>query len=219
MSDKFSHSQNVLDSGFATVTSGGHWFHATRDVVEKSVPGLLERRDYEKLVMNAVTWIESTDSLSLVLYYILVFVLPAWIAAVITVSFYFWWYYYKSSLVNIRLTPVLKVLNHDAFQLGAAAVILSILGISGNYAGVLYGLIFFFLFKVGLLRLLLNRIEIKRSAEGLTLNDRVLKMVLVRSALYEEVVSAGISRLDDHLGEALLAFKQESKASNFKSTG
>src|SRR5690625_5829195 len=75
---KVSHTQNVLESGFATVTSGGHWFHATRDTVKSVVPGLLQRYDYKELILSAVAWIDSTDSLSLILFFILVFLIPVW---------------------------------------------------------------------------------------------------------------------------------------------
>lgn len=210
MSSKYSHSQNVLESGFATVTSGGHWFHATRETVEDFVPGLLDRHEYEDLILKAVSWINSTDSLSLLLYYILVFLMPAWIAAFITVVFYFTWYYKKSALVIISLTPVLDVLNHDALQLGVAAVILSILGITGNYYGLLYGFLFFFLFKVGLLRLFLSWMEAKSNpGEELPLNDRVFKMLLIRYSIYEDLSPPEVSRLEDHLKEAFLKFKRK----------
>jgi len=88
-----------------------------------------------------------------------------------------------------------------------AALSLSLLGIQGNYSGLVIGLIFFFLFKVGLLRLLMGRIEAKRT-KGITLNDRVLKMILIRYSIYEDVVPAEISSIEDHLKDAFLKFKQ-----------
>jgi len=54
MTSKFSHAQNVLESKTATVTSGGHWFNATRETVKEFVPGLLKKQEYESLVMKAV---------------------------------------------------------------------------------------------------------------------------------------------------------------------
>lgn len=208
MTSKFSHAQNVLESKTATVTSGGHWFHATRDTVNEFIPGLLKKQEYETLVMNAVTWIESADSIALILFFILIFITPVWFAAGFSAGFYFFWYYNKSAFVNIFATPLLKFLNHDAVQIGVAAIALSLLGIQGNYSGLLIGLIFFFLFKVGLLRLLMGRIEAKRKKD-MTLNDRVLKMILIRYSIYEDVVPPEISSIEDHLKEAFLKFKQK----------
>ncbi len=208
MSNRLSHTQNVFESTFATVTSGGHWFHATRETVEKYVPGLLDRHEYEKLVMDAVTWIESTDSLALILYFALVFWMPGWIAAILALGFWFWWFYNKSAFVNITLTPLMKLFNHDAFQIGLAAIALSFLGIMGYYQAVLFGIIYFFLFKVGLLRLMIDRMMSKREIKGLPLNDRVFKMVLVRYSIYEDLTSHEVSGIEEGLKEAVLNFKE-----------
>jgi hypothetical protein len=207
MTSKFSHSQNVIESSVATVTSGGHWFNATRDAINEFVPGLLEKQDYDKLILTAVTWIESADSLALLLYFILVFYSPVWVAAAVSIGFYLLWFYYKSAFVNLIITPLLRFINHDAVQIGVAAIVLSLLGIYGNYSGLLVGILFFFLFKVGLLRLLMDRIETKRNPPGLTLNDSVLKMVLIRYSIYEDVTPPEVSSIEDHLKESFLKFK------------
>lgn len=211
MTSKFSHSQNVLESNVATVTSGGHWFNATRDAVDEFIPGLLKKQNYNKLILTAVTWIESADSLALILYFILIFNTPAWVAASVALGFYFFWFYYKSALVNLILTPLLRVFNHDAVQIGVAAIALSMLGIYGNYSGLLIGVLFFFLFKVGLMRLFMGRIETRRKQKGLTLNDRVLKMVLIRYSIYEDVTPPEVGSMEDYLKESFLKFKQKKK--------
>jgi hypothetical protein len=211
MKSKISYKQNVLESKVATVTSGGHWFNVTRKVVDDFVPGLLKKQDYEKLVLTAVTWIESAESLALILYFVLVFFTPYWFAAGVALGFYFFWFYLKSAFVTITMTPVLKFLNHDALQIGVAAIALSMLGIEGNYAGLLFGIIYFFLFKVGLMRLLLDRIEVKREREGLQLNDRVLKMVLIRYSIYEDVTPPEVTDMEEYLKESFLKFKMKNQ--------
>jgi hypothetical protein len=209
MKSKLSYKQNVLESKVATVTSGGHWFNITRKAVDEFVPGLLKKQDYEKLVLTAVTWIESADSLALILFFILVFLTPYWFAAGVSLVFYFLWFYFKSAFVNITMTPVLKFLNHDALQIGVAAVALSMLGIEGLYAGLMIGIVYFFLFKVGLMRLLLDRIEVKRERVGLQLNDRVLKMVLIRYSIYEDVTPPEVNDMEEYLKESFLKFKMK----------
>ncbi len=227
MKSRISHTQNVMESGSATVTSGGHWFNATRDSIEHYVPGLLKKVDYENLILDAVEWIESTDSIALVLYFILVFYIPVWLATVVSAGFYLIWYYNKSAFVNLAMTPVLKLINHDAFQIGIAAIALSFLGIYGNYAGLLIGIIFFFLFKVGLLRLAINWAEGKwmekkmnsdedqSTKNQLSLNDRVLKMILIRHSIREDAIPRDVQSMEDHLKEAFLKFK-EKRARGFK---
>jgi hypothetical protein len=211
MRPKISYKQNVLESKVATVTSGGHWFNVTRKAVNEFVPGLLKKQDYEKLILTAVTWIESADSLALILFFILVFLTPFWIAASVSILFYFFWFYLKSAFVTITFTPILKVLNHDALQIGVAAVALSLLGIEGNYGGLITGIFYFFLFKVGLMRLLMDRIEVKKQRVGLQLNDRVLKMVLIRYSIYEDVTPPEVNDMEDYLKESFLKFKMKNQ--------
>lgn len=185
------YSENVLESGFSTVTSGGHWFRFTSRVVREAVPELLERHSYEKIVLDAVAWIRSTDSLSLLLYFLLVFWFPAWIAAGLTLTFYFAWYNFKAAFVRKSLTPLMKALNHDATQLIVAAIFLSLLGMSGHYMHLLFGILFFFLFKVGLLRLLLQRVDGMKTQRHVTLNDQVMKSMLLRYAARDNLALSG----------------------------
>ncbi|MEX0769720.1 MAG: hypothetical protein WD035_03250 [Balneolaceae bacterium] len=201
------HSQFIFETGVATVSSGGHWFNATRETVEKFVPGLLKRQDYEKLIKKAVAWIESADSLSMILYFVLVFTTNVWIASLAVIPFYLGWFYYKSAFINLPTTPILQFFNLDSIQLGVAAVALSFLGIEGMYSGLMIGILYFFLFKVGLLRMGLEKWNAKRSQENLTLNDRVFKMILVRYAIYENMNPPEVERLEEHIKETLLKHK------------
>ena len=180
MKSRRSHSQNILETPVSTVTSGGHWFHATRETIKDYVPGLLDKYDFETLIKKAVTWIDSADSLALILYFGLAFLINPWIAAGIALGFHAFWYHKKSAFVNIVMTPVLSFFNRDFFQLLLAALVLSYMGMTGMYTAVVLGIIFFFLFKVGLLRRGWDKLQDNKSGKKLPLNDRVLKMVLIR---------------------------------------
>lgn len=208
MRTKLSQAQNVFESGILTVTSGGHWFHANRKTVEAFVPGLLEEVGFEDLVLDAVTWIESTDSIALLLFFALVFHIPTLPAAGITILFWFLWYYYKSAFVNLITMPLLRLINMDMLQIVVAAVALSLLGMWGYYWGVLAGVLYFFLFKVSLLRMAMDRIEARRGVRGLPLNDRVLKMVLVRHAIRENLVPEEASKLEEQVRDTILKMKR-----------
>jgi len=212
MRNAYSQAQNVFESGSTTVTSGGHWFHANREMVEEFVPGLLKEVRYERLVLDAVTWIESTDSLAMLLFFVLVFLLPAPYAALLTILFYVSWYYGKSAFVSLLLTPLLKLVNMDLLQIGVAALALTFLGIGGNYSGFLFGILFFFLCKVGLLRLLLYRIGADRPGDSLPLNDRVLKMILIRHSIREDLIPPQVERMEKQIKEGILLFKERGRS-------
>lgn len=209
MKSRRSHSQNILETPVSTVTSGGHWFHATRETINDYVPGLLEKYDFETLIKKAVTWIDSADSLALMLYFALAFLINPWIAAGIALGFHAFWYHKKSAFVNIVMTPILSFFNMDFFQLLLAALVLSYMGMSGMYTAVVLGIIFFFLFKVGLLRLGWNKLQDKKSAKKLPLNDRVLKMVLIRYSMYQNMPPKEVEKLDRHVQEAVLKFNKK----------
>jgi hypothetical protein len=204
-----SHSQNILETPVSTVTSGGHWFHATRETIKNYVPGLLDKYDFETLIKKAVTWIDSADSLSLILYFVLAFLVNPWIAAGIALGFHALWYHKKSAFVNIVMTPVLSFFNMDFFQLLLAALVLSYMGMSGMYTAVVLGIIFFFLFKVGLLRRGWDKLQDKTSDEKLPLNDRVLKMVLIRYSIYQNMPPKEVEKLDKHVQDAVIKFNKK----------
>lgn len=209
MKSRRSHAQNILETPVSTVTSGGHWFHATRETIKDYVPGLLDKYDFETLIKKAVTWIDSADSLALILYFILAFLVNPWIAAGIAFGFHAFWYHKKSAFVNIMMTPILSFFNRDFFQLLLAALVLSYMGMSGMYTAVVLGIIYFFLFKVGLLRRGWDKLQDKTSDEKLPLNDRVLKMVLIRYSIYQNMPPKEVEKLDKHVQDAVIKFNKK----------
>lgn len=205
LNSKRSHSIEILETPYATVTSGGHWFHATRETVKEYVPDLLKSYSFEELISRAVTWIESADSLSMLLFFLLVPFLNVWISALIVLLFHYFWYHQKSAFVVIYFTPLLSLFNRDFFQLLTAAVVLSFMGIYGMYLATALGIFFFFLFKLGLLRRLWDRLDLRRKGkERLPLNDRVLKMILIRYSLYENVPPVEIEKMDREVQRAVI---------------
>ena len=211
MNSRRSHSEDILETSVSTVTSGGHWFHATRETIKEYVPGLLDKYRFEELIKKAVVWIDSADSISMIIYFGLAFLINPWIAAAIALLFHAFWYHKKSAFVNIVMTPFLKVINLDFFQLLLAALVLSYMGMSGMYTAVVLGIIFFFLFKVGLLRRLWDRFQDPVPEKKLPLNDRVLKMVLVRYSIYQNIPPEEVQKLDQHVQDAVLEFNKKRK--------
>lgn len=211
MDTRQSHSVQLLETPYSTVTSGGHWFHATRESVRDYVPGLLKKYSFEELIAKSVVWIDSTDSLALIIYFLLAYVTEVWIAAVAAFLFHYVWYHQKSAFVNIVFTPILSLFNRDFFQLLLAAVVLSFMGISGMYVAVIIGMAYFFLFKIGLLRRFWDWMEVKRDQKKLPLNDRVLRMVLIRYSLYENMPPPEIEKMDREVQKAILERNKKKK--------
>lgn len=211
MYSKRSHSINILETPFSTVTSNGHWFHATRDTVNDYVPGLMNFYSFEELIAKAVTWIDSADSLAMIFFFALVFFVHPWIAAALVLAFHYVWYHHKSAFVNIATTPFLAFINRDFFQLLTAAIVLSFMGISGMYSAVIAGIFLFFLFKISLLRRFWDKRDSNRKNQKLPLNDRTLKMVLVRYAIYQNIPPQEIEKLDRHVQQVIVDYNRKKK--------
>jgi len=206
-----SHKISILESPVSTISSAGHWFFATRESVEEYVPGILEKVSFESLIHKSILWIDSSDSLAMLLYFLLAFLINPWVAAVGTLAFHLWWYFNKSAFVSLSVLPVLKVLHHEFVQLLVAGVLLSLMGMEGMYLALFFGIVFFFLFKIGLLRRLWDQFDKTKAKEKLPLNDRVLKMLLVRYSMKENIAPQEVQRLEKHVQDAVINFNSKKK--------
>lgn len=175
------------------------------------MPGLLKKYSFEDLIRKSITWINSADSLGMILYFILAYIVNPWIAAGLTLGFHVWWYFSKSAFVTVSLTPVLSVLNHEFVQLLIAGVVLSFMGIGGMYLELVFGILYFFLFKIGIMRRLWDKVDKNRTGDRLPLNDRVLKMLLVKYSMKENIPPGDVQRLEDHVQEAVIKFNTKNK--------
>lgn len=189
-----------LETQLGIVTRTGDWFHTTSDQIKKFVPGLLEERPLEKLVEEAVAWVRSADSLALTILLVLLLVVHPIVAAAVAVAFHFFWYRSKSAFVTIFLGKVLKLINTDGYLLITSLVIISALGMNGQYLGVGTGLIFFFLMKLGLLKRLWDKID-EGTEKKLSLNDRVFKMILVKYGMYYDLAPEQVEQMEDKFVE------------------
>jgi hypothetical protein len=200
--------QNLfLETKLGIVTRTGDWFHTTSKNIKEFVPGLLEKRSLDLLVEEAIAWVRSADSLSLTLLLVLLLFIHPIFAAVIAIAFHFFWYRFKSGFVTIYLGKVLKFMNKDGYLLMTSLVIISLLGIDGQYLAAGIGLVFFFLMKLGLLKMLWDKID-KDSDNHLTLNDRVFKMILVRYAMFYNMAPAEVQTMEERFKELAISRKK-----------
>ena len=211
MMNRKSHSVNILETPYSTVTNSGHWFHATRDTVKDYAPGLMKFYPFEILIGKAVTWIDSADSIAMLLFFGLVFLINPWLAGAFSLLFHYGWYHKKSAFVNLPLTPLLKLLNHDFLQLLVAAIVLSFMGMDGMYTALGIGIALFFLYKIGLLRRFWDKLDKSSSGEKLPLNDRVLKMVLIRWSIYQNIPPKDVKKIDEHIQKAVIEYNKPKK--------
>lgn len=208
MKKQASSRQNLfLETPLGIVTRTGDWFHITTNQIKKFVPGLLDKRPLDKLVEEAVAWVRSADSLALTILLALLLVIHPIFAAVIATTFHFFWHRLKSAFVTIYLGKFLKFLNSDGYLLITSLVIISAIGMAGNYLGAGVGLVFFFLLKLGLLKRLWDYID-RDTSPKLTLNDRVFKMILVKYGMHYNLQSSEVQQMEDKFVEMATSRKK-----------
>ena len=200
----------MLELPNGITTSNGNWYHITREGIEEYVPGLLEKRPLNHIIQEADAWVKSSDGLSLMLFFILVYLsISPLIASAISLIFYFFWYYNTSVFVNVASSPVAKVLSKDGFVYTVSAVLLIIitlgemnfgLSISVDFSALWYGIVLFFFYKVGLLRLLLQFIGGKfGNKSSVPKEDRILNMLLIRYGMKYGILTGKVEQMEEDL--------------------
>lgn len=201
----------MMELSDGITTSNGNWYHITSDQIKKYVPGLLKQYPLELIIKEADAWVKSADGLSLFLFFILTFLsVTPWLAALLSIGFFLFWYFNTSAFVVIAASPVMKALTNDGFVYVATAALLigitfteflSGLGLAVDFTALWYGLGLFFLFKVGLLRLLVKFIQSRIGSKGVEMQDRILNMLLIRYGMKTGTLTGNIQKMQDDLIE------------------
>lgn len=199
--------QLFIETKVGIITRNRNWFHTTSGHIAQYAPGLLDVVPLDTLIRDAEAWVRSADSLSLILLFVLLFLVNPWLAALITLAFHWLWYNYKSGFVVRPMGRFLSFINSDGFTMTTAFVVLSLLGMGGEYVAAVIGIVFFFLLKLGLLKMGWDKLA-KGHAESLTLNDRVLKMVIIKHAMYADTAPVEVQSMESQFKEAALNLKR-----------
>lgn len=200
----------MLELPDGITTSNGNWYHITREGIEKYVPGLLDKRPLEYIIQEADAWVKSSDGLALMLYFLLVYVsVSPFLATIISLVFYFLWYFNTGVFVNVTATPIAKILNKDGviYTISALCLIgitmqefISGLGITVEFSALWYGLLLFFLYKVGLLNLAIQFVKSKYFGKAkVPKQDRILNMLLIRYGMKHGILTGKVADMENEL--------------------
>jgi hypothetical protein len=168
-------------------TSAGNWFHITGAALDKYAPGLLEIHSLETMIKKAEVWIRSADNIGIILFMLLLYLSGPWPAVLITLFFVPVWHINKSSVINLPLTGLLTVIDKEIVVVIVAMLVLSWMGVTGEYLSVFLGVAVFCVLKFGWLRFLVEWVYEKLLHGTLLLNDRVLKMIIINYAIRENI--------------------------------
>ncbi len=168
-------------------TSAGNWFHITSEALEKYAPGLLKIHSLEKLIKQSEIWIRSADNIGIVLFMLLLYFSGLYPALLIALFFVPVWHINKSSVISIPLTRLLWLIDKEIVVVIVSMLVLSWMGITGEYTSVFLGILVFCVLKFGWFRFLVEWLYGKLIQGTLLLNDRVLKMIILKHAIREDI--------------------------------
>ena len=177
---------DFVESPTGIFTTDGHWFHITKDQIDGYAPGLTDAYPMGVMLKDAEEWVVSSDNVSLVVFLLLSLFMNCIFAGVIALVFFPFWHYNKSAFVSFSSTKVIKLINIEMLLVLLAVLMISIKGIHVEYVQVVLGFLFFFLFKFGWLRSLLNKWK-GDELKGIPLNDRIMRMIILKYSLHEGI--------------------------------
>lgn len=192
-----------VETPMGIFTSAGNWFHTTVDRIQSYAPGLLEKYSFEQLIKDAEVWIRSSDGLAIVLFMLFLYlygVLPAAIAVLIFLPV---WHLNKSAFISRNMSRLLKVFDSEIVLILAGVLVLSWMGIQEQYTDLVVGLIFFLVLKFGWLRKGVDWIYHRGRGGEPTLGDRVMKMLVIRYAMYEGLDVKDVKKMESDILEVI----------------
>lgn len=193
-------------------TTNGNWYNINRERIDSYVPGLLKKHTLEKIIQQADDWVNSANGLGLVLYLVLVLSgLDPVISMTLSLILFLFWHYKGSAFVTPSLTPIVRLLNMEGFMYLTTTGILIYLAMAGPLLAMWLGIVLFFLFKVGLLQLLLKMMSSKKDNKNPEIQDRVLNMLLIRYGIKEGIMPTTVQKMQDDLIETANYHKTRKK--------
>lgn len=212
----------MLELPDGITTTSGNWYHITREGIEEYVPGLLKKQPLERIIKEADAWVRSSDGVALMLFFILAyFSVKPLVAAIISLAFYFFWYFNPSFFVSATAAPIAKTLNSDGFVYTVSAIfligislkdIVSGIGLDIEFSALWYGILLFFLYKVGLLRLAIQYVRMKFFGHPeIPKEDRILNMLLIRYGMKFGILTGKVEQMEKDLIHIVNYHKQKKK--------
>lgn len=189
---------DYVETPLGIFTAQGSWFYTNSEQIERFAPGLLRKISLNELVAHAGTWVRSSDSVAIWVLVIGLQLLPGYVAAVASVLALLVWHLVKSALISKASTVLLKIFTWEPLVVLAAVASISYAGIAQNYPGVGYGLLFFILFRFGWIRRAFDSFY-ERYSGNISLNDRVMKMLIVKNAMQFSIPVSQVAAMEEHI--------------------
>lgn len=191
---------HVVETPTGLFSASGFWFRTSFRSIDDLAPGLREKIDLHQTVKDTEVWIRSFESVGLWSFLIMLVFNGAYPSALVASVLSLIWYFWRSALIHPSATAVLKPFTIDGPVLVFTLFVISYVGNTGRTLDAILGLAFFFVFRFGWLRLLLDRWH--DATRALTMNDRILRMMLIRLAMRHDIPVTSVQTMQADLLDA-----------------
>lgn len=192
---------HVVETPTGLFSASGFWFRTSFQSIDDLAPGLRAKIDLHQTVKDTEVWIRSFESVGLWTLLLSLPFLGAYPSALLATVLSLIWYFWRSALIRPSATPFMKALTHDAPVLVATLLVISYVGNTGRTLDAILGLAFFFVFRFGWLRMLLDRWH--DASRPLSMNDRILRMMLIREAMRHDIRVESVHTMQTELMKAV----------------
>lgn len=191
----------MVDTPTGLFSAAGFWYRTSLAAIDDFAPGLRAKIDLHQTVRDTEVWIRSFESVGLWTLLICLPFLGAYPSALLATVLSLIWYFWRSALIHPGATAFLKAVTHDGPVLIATLFVISYVGNTGRTLDAILGLAFFFVFRFGWLRMLLDRWH--DASRPLSMNDRILRMMLLREAMRHEIPVESVDTMRNDLMKAV----------------
>jgi hypothetical protein len=192
---------HVVETPTGLFSAAGFWYRTSFASIDHLAPGLRAKIDLHQTVRDTEVWIRSFESVGLWTLLLSLPFLGAYPSALLATVLSLIWYFWRSALIHPGATSVVKALTHDGPVLIATLFVISYVGNSGRTLDAILGLAFFFVFRFGWLRMLLDRWH--DAARPMSMNDRILRMMLIREAMRHDIRVESVHTMQTELMKAV----------------
>ena len=191
----------MVETPTGLFSASGFWYRTSFAAIDQLAPGLRTKIDLHQTVKDTEVWIRSFESVGLWTLLLSLPFLGAYPSALLATVLSLIWYFWRSALIRPSATPFMKALTHDAPVLVATLLVISYVGNTGRTLDAILGLAFFFVFRFGWLRMLLDRWH--DTTRPLSMNDRILRMMLIREAMRHDIRVESVHTMQTELMKAV----------------
>jgi hypothetical protein len=189
-------------------TKNGNWYFMTSELIRRLSPEVLAHKSLDDIVKDSETWVRSSDSVAVWVFIVLIQFIPVPLAFITAIGALYVWHLGKSALISKPATVTINILSNESLVLIASVASISYLGINELYSDLFISLLFFLVLRFGWLRKLFDTFFQNRS-KGMTLNDRVMKMVVVKTAITNRLEVPGLRTMEQEIIDAMTRNKSK----------